>query len=116
MVKRDSSREKKILLKGIVNGEPIHTEYGGDASWSDVKFSINLTTEINATFKKSEPSIIQPGTSIVVNCRHSCYIRTGDQIELLGRLHKLALSNGIVSYLIETSKLYNETLQFSYDY
>lgn len=99
-----------------MNGEPMHTEYGGDTSWDEIKFSINLTTEIIATFKKSEPSIIQPGTSIVVKCRRSCYIRTGDRIELLGRFYKLTLSNGIVSYLIETNKLYNETLQFSFDY
>lgn len=116
MGKRNSSREKQILIKGIVNGEPMHTEYGGDTSFNEVNFSINLTTEINATFKNSEPSILQSGTSIVVRCLQACYIRIGDQIELLGRLHKLALSNSIESYYIITRKLYNETLQFSFDY
>ena len=43
-----------ILIKGIVNGEPMHTEYVGDTSWDEIKFSINLTTEITTTFKKSD--------------------------------------------------------------
>jgi hypothetical protein len=116
LAKSDYSKEKNILIKGIVNGEPMQTRYGGDTSWDDIKFSIKLITDITATFKKFEPSILQSGTSIVVNCRESCYIRIGDQIELFGRIGKLLLSNGIVSHFITTSKLYNETLQLSFNY
>jgi hypothetical protein len=119
MVQMEQSKEKEILVKGKVNGEPMQTRYGGDTSWNEVKFSISLTADVIANFKKSEPSIIEAGSTLVVlvgGQSSPYYIRNGDQVELLGRIVKIILSNGVVCHYIATGNLYNVSLQFSFDY
>ena len=116
MVQTENSKEKKILVKGKVNGEPMQTRHGGNTSWDEVKFSINLTADVVANFKKSEPSIIQAGSTLVIHCGSPCYVRNGDQVELVGRISKIILSNGVVCHYIVTGNLYNESLRFSFDY
>ena len=85
----------------------------------EVKFSIALTTDVVANFKKSKPSAIQAGSTLVVHVgglHSSCYIRNGDQVELRGRIIKNTLSNGVVCHYIATDHLYNVSLRFSFDY
>ncbi|MFX0051372.1 MAG: hypothetical protein ACFFAJ_09690 [Candidatus Hodarchaeota archaeon] len=117
MVQREDSKEKKLLIKGKVNGEPMHTRFGGSGTrHSEVKFSIALSADVVANFKKSDPSIIPAGATLVVDCRSPCYIRNGDQVELIGRIWKITLKNGVVCHSITADNLFNASLQFSFEY
>jgi hypothetical protein len=117
LVKTEKSKEKKILIKGKVNGEPMHTRYGGTSLPRDeVRFSIALTDDVVAKFKKPEPSMIPAGSNLVVSCTDPIYIRNGDYVELLGRIFKIILNNGVVCHLVETEYLFNASLPFSFDY
>ncbi len=118
--KTEESKEKEIIIKGEVIGEPLHTMYGSTfthmTAYHEVKFLVKSSTDIVANFKKSESLMLPAGTSIVVVCSEPCYLRMGDQIELLGRMVKVTLKNGKQCHFISTSHLYNETLQFSFNY
>ncbi|MFX0211025.1 MAG: hypothetical protein ACFFDT_33915 [Candidatus Hodarchaeota archaeon] len=117
MVKTEKSKEKKILIKGKVNGEPMHTRYGGTSLPSDeVRFSIALTDDVVTKFKKPEPSMIPAGSNLVVTCTDPIYVRNGDHVELLGRIFKIILSNGVVCHHVKTEYLFNVSLPFSFDY
>jgi len=116
----EESKEKEIIIKGGVIGEPLHTRYGSTFSdfsvYYELKFLVKSSTDIVANFKRSESLMLPAGTSSVVVCSEPCYLRMGDQIEFLARIAKVTLKNGKQCHFISTSHLYNETLQFSFNY
>lgn len=118
MVKTELSQEKQLVIQGIVTGNPFFGTFAGDSAhaYHQIIFPIELSTTINATFKKSEPLILNVGTNIIVTCRSLCYIRKGDKIELIGRIAKVKLERRNETIVIHASNIYNETLQFSTDY
>lgn len=119
LVKTEKSKEKELIIRGKVNGEPIKTFFGGEIGWHEIKFSMLLETDVVADFKKSGMSTIKAGSTLVAvvsGHRSPCYVRNEDEVELKGRLMKVFLSSGIECYYIDSERLFNETLQFSFDY
>ncbi len=100
---------EKQILKGIVNGEPL---FSIGSRYFFAIFTMELTSNINHH--------IQPmhGNTIVVYYRSTkpCYVRKGDQIEIIGKIMRKSLKQKTESIYVEASKLFNEDLQFSFDY
>lgn len=127
MSKEEKSREKNLVIQGIIAEDPINYGYGV-SDWLtpdyDSKFVLELKAEVSATFKKSDPVNLGVGERILVRFTEECYIGKGDQVTLIdGRMYKLKhkVSNlGDLtipdSIYVKSSKLYNETQGFSFDF
>ena len=127
MSKEEKSREKNLVIQGIIAEDPINYGYGL-SDWAfpryDSKFILELKTDVFATFKKSDPVNLSVGERILVRNTGECYIGKGDQVTLVeGRMVKLKHKVGTVGELtipdsvyLTSSKLYNETLGFSFDF
>lgn len=127
MSKEEKSREKNLVIQGIIAEDPINYGYGV-SDWMtpnyDSKFILELKTEVFATFKKSDPVKLGVGERILVKNTEECYIGKGNQVTLVeGRIHKLkhkVVNVGELtipdSIYLKSSKLYNETLGFSFDF
>ncbi|MFX1298474.1 MAG: hypothetical protein ACFFD2_26910 [Promethearchaeota archaeon] len=98
-----------IKINGVINGEPELYSYVRSC---EIIFSLKLTSEVPELDKKSGDLIV-----VHYSSRYITYVRNGDQVELLGKLmtRHLKHKDAIVSW-IEAHQLYNETLQFSFDY
>ena len=106
---------------------PINYGYGvSDYGWPDYnsKFILELKTEVFATFKKSDSVNLSVGERILVRSTDECYIGKGNQVTLVeGRIvklkHKVSNLGELTipdSIYLKSSKLYNETLGFSFDF
>ncbi|MFX0208935.1 MAG: hypothetical protein ACFFDT_23325 [Candidatus Hodarchaeota archaeon] len=106
MVQSEKSKEKEILVRGKVNGEPMHSSSAsGSFAWTEIKFSIALTTDVVANFKKPKSSTIQTGSTLVVHAgsrQSDYYIRNGDQVELLDTMRTESAIKATSSSLIIT--------------
>ncbi len=127
MSKEEKSREKNLVIQGIIAEDPINYGYG-ISDWMspeyDSKFILELKTDVFATFKKSDPVNLSVGERILVNNTGECYIGKGDQVTLVeGRIYKLKHKVSNVGELtipdsiyLQSSMLYNETLGFSFNF
>jgi len=97
---------EKQILKGKVNGEPL---FSIGSRYFFAIFTIELMSNI------SQP---MHGNTIVVYYRSTkpCYVKKGDQVEIIGKIIRKSLKQKTESIYVETSKLFNEDLQFSFDY
>ncbi len=100
---------KEQILKGKVKGKPL---FSIGTRYFFVIFPMELTNNTTDLIPLKE------GTTIVVYYRSTkpCYVEKGDQIEIIGKIIKKRLKQKTESIFAETSKLYNESLQFSFDY
>lgn len=126
MSKAEQSIEKNLVVQGIIIDEPIHCMYGSESGWSryESKFLIELKHDVSVTFKRSEPAYLKAGETVIAKCREDNYIRTGDHVTIveatmiklkhtIASLGDKSISDSIY---IETRKLYNESLNFSFDF
>jgi hypothetical protein len=125
MSKSEQSKEKGLVVQGIIIGDPIQSVYGvGDSGLAryDSKLLLELKHDVSATFKRSEPVHLKAGEIVLVKCREDTYTRKGDHITLVeASMFKLrhevaSLGDKTIpdSIYIISSKLYNETLDFSF--
>ena len=127
MSKEEKSREKNLVIQGIIAEDPINYGYGV-SDWMtpeyDSKFILELKTDLHVTFKRSDPVTLDVGERILVKTTEECYIGKGDQVTLVeGRIYKLkhkVVNVGELtitdSIYLKSSKLYNETLGFSFNF
>ena len=127
MSKEEKSREKNLVIQGIIAEDPINYGYG-ISDWMtpeyDSKFILELKTDLYVTFKRSDPVTLGVGDRILVKTDEECYIGKGDQVTLVeGRIYKLkhkVVNVGELtitdSIYLKSSKLYNETLGFSFNF
>jgi hypothetical protein len=126
MSKTEQSIEKTLVVQGIVVDRPINCMYGNESGWPryDSKFLLELKHDVSVTFKRSDPAHLKAGDTIIVKCREDNYIRTGDHVtlveaSLIKLKHRVASLGDMTisdSIYIETRKLYNESLNFSFDF
>ncbi|UCG00925.1 MAG: hypothetical protein JSW11_15075 [Candidatus Heimdallarchaeota archaeon] len=126
MSKREQSIEKKLIVQGIIIDEPIHCMYGSESGWAryDSKFLLELKHDISVTFKRSEPVDLKAGERVLVKCSEDNYSRKGDHVTLVEACmfklkHKIgALGDKPIpdSIYVQSTMLYNETLEFGFDF
>ncbi|MHA1264359.1 MAG: hypothetical protein ACTSRS_03910 [Candidatus Helarchaeota archaeon] len=100
---------EKIKINGIIHGDPELYSYVNSC---EIVFALELISDLPALNKK-------PGDVVVVHYSSSyiTYIRKGDRVELMGIIKERYLKNkNLTVQWIEAQQLFNETLQFSFDY
>ena len=121
MVKTEKSREKKLVIQGIVVDTPFTFGYGV-SDWLtpdyDAKFLLELKANVSVTFKKSESVTLGVGETILVKHTGEFYVRKGESVELAGaRVFRLKHDANVPdSIFVNSRNLYNETMQFSFKY
>lgn len=100
---------KEQILMGKVKENPL---FSIGTRYFFAIFSMELTSNI------TDPIPLMEGNTIVVYYRSTkpCYVKKGDQIEIIGKIIQKRIKQKPESIFVETSKLYNESLQFSFDY
>lgn len=100
---------KEQILRGKVNGKVL---FSIGTRYFFAIFPMELTSGI------IDPIPLMEGTTTIVYYRSTkpCYVKEGDQVEIIGKIIQKMLKQKPESFFVETSKMYNETLQFSFDY
>jgi hypothetical protein len=98
-----------IKINGLINGEPELYSYVRSC---EIIFSLELSEDLPELNKKRGDQVVVHYSSKFIT-----YVRKGDQIEIKGKkmTRHLKHSGKTISY-IEAHLLYNETLDFSFDY
>ncbi|MFX0209637.1 MAG: hypothetical protein ACFFDT_26895, partial [Candidatus Hodarchaeota archaeon] len=126
MSKVEQSIEKNLVIQGVIVDDPVNISYGSESGFArfNSRYILELKTEVFATFKRSEPVKLSAGERILVRIREECYIRKGDEVTVVeARMNKLKHKVANVgelkipdSIFLESSMLYNETLDFSFNF
>ena len=100
---------ESLKITGVIDGEPELYSYVRSC---EIIFSLQLTNDLPELNKKSGDSII-----VHYSSKYITYVRKGDKVEFLGKIMQRHLKNkDEIVIWIEAYQLYNETLQFSFDY
>jgi len=99
----------KQKIKGKINGEPEIYSYVRSC---ELIFSLELMTDLPEIQKKIGDTVVVHYSSSYIT-----YVRLNDVIEFTGKIDTRYMKNlnKSINY-IEAHRLFNETLQFSYDY
>ena len=98
-----------IIITGVIVGDPELYSYVRSC---EIIFALELTSAIPKLKKKIGDIIV-----VHYSSHYITYVREGDSVELLGKVHTRHLKHKdvTVSYIV-AHQLFNETLQFSLDY
>jgi len=107
------SKEKGIIIRGLVKGQPIYAVVSpGDYVRHRLVFPIVLTEDLEFGFKKAKGEILKTNSTIVVKCSKLCYISVGDAIKISGKLVRVKSEIWDKTYLyIKAKDIFNETQQ-----
>jgi len=109
----EASKEKGLIIKGIVKGEPIYAVVSpGDYVRHRLMFPIELTEDITVNFKKAKGVILKSKSLIIVKCSKAAYVSIGDKIQLSGKIIRVKSEKWGITYMyINANELFNETQQ-----
>ena len=101
--------KEKSIVRGKINGEPELYSYVRSC---EIIFSLELMSDLPEMKKKIGDTIV-----VYYSSSYITYVRENDVIEFYGEIRTKYLKNRktTVSY-IEAHQLFNETLQFSFDF
>ncbi len=107
------SKEKGIIIRGLVKGKPIYAVVSaGDYVRHRLIFPIVLTEDIVVGFKKAKGEILRANSSIVVKCSKLCYVSVGDTIKVSGKIIRVNSEIWEKSYIyVKANEIFNETQQ-----
>jgi hypothetical protein len=107
------SKERGIIIRGLVKGKPIYAAVSpGDYVRHRLIFPIVLTEDIEVGFKKAKGEILKANSAIVVKCSKLCHVSVGDAIKVRGKIIRVTSEIWETSYLyIKASEMFNETQQ-----
>ncbi len=105
------SKEKGIIVRGLVKGKPIYAVVSpGDYVRHRLIFPIVLTEDIEVGFKKAKGEILKANSSIVVKCSKLCHVSVGDAIKVRGKIIRVKSDIWETTYLyIKANEIFNET-------
>ena len=105
------SKERGIIIRGLVKGKPIYAVVSpGDYVRHRLIFPIVLTEDIEVSFKKAKGEILKANSSIVVKCSKLCYVSVGDNVKVSGKVVRVKSDIWETTYLyIKANEIYNET-------
>ena len=105
------SKERGIIIRGLVKGKPIYAVVSpGDYIRHRLIFPIVLTEDIKVGFKKAKGEILKANSSIVVKCSKLCYVSVGDNIKVSGKVIRVKSDIWETTYLyIKANEIFNET-------
>ena len=105
------SKERGIIIRGLVKGKPIYAVVSaGDYVRHRLIFPIVLTEDIEVSFKKAKGEILKANSSIVVKCSKLCYVSVGDNIKVSGKVIRVKSDIWETTYLyIKANEIFNET-------
>lgn len=98
-----------VEIKGKINGDPELYSYVRSC---EIVFSLELSSPLpDLNLKEGDTVIVHYSSNYIT------YIREGDQVEFLGKVREKHLKHKDKTVVwIEAHQLYNESLQFSFDY
>jgi hypothetical protein len=113
MYVEEVSKEKGIIIRGLVKGKPIYAVVSpGDYIRHRLIFPIVLTEDIEVGFKKAKGEILKANSAIVVKCSKLCYVSVGDTIKVRGKIIRVKSEIWETSYMfIKANEIFNETQQ-----
>jgi len=105
------SKERGIIIRGLVKGKPIYAVVSpGDYIRHRLIFPIVLTEDIEVSFKKAKGEILKANSSIVVKCSKLCYVSVGDNVKVSGKVVRVKSEIWETTYIyIKANEIYNET-------
>ena len=107
------SKEKGIIIRGIVKDHPIYAVVSpGDYVRHRLMFPIELLEDIKVNFKKKKGIILKAKSQIIVKCTKSCYVSVGDVIKVSGKILRVKSEKWDITYMyINAAEIFNETQQ-----
>ena len=105
------SKEKGIIIRGLVEGKPIYAVVSaGDYVRHRLIFPIVLTEDIVVGFKKAKGEVLRKNSSIVVKCSKLCYVSVGDTVKVSGKIIRVNSELWETSYLyVKADEIFNVT-------
>ena len=105
------SKERGIIIKGLVKGKPIYAVVSpGDYVRHRLVFPIVLTEDIEVSFKKAKGEVLKANSPIVVKCSKLCYVSVGDTIKVSGKIIRIKSKLWETSYIfIKANDIFNLT-------
>ena len=109
----DVSKERGIIIRGLVKGKPIYAILSaGDYVRHRLIFPIVLIEDIKVNFKKGKAVVLKANSAIVVKCSKLCYVSVGDTIKVSGKIIRIKTELWNTTYkFIKANEMFNETQQ-----
>jgi len=120
MGKTKELTKKNIIIRGRVLDDPIANQFGESIkNWFSAIFPMEFIESVEKSDKDSDV-FLKTGQLIMVayQNRSPTYIKANHEIELQGKLYLITEydRNKAESLFFSAEKIFNETLQFSFDY